>query len=75
LAAEPLKAELIPDEFSALLAERFPSALKDSVFAVAVSGGPDSMTLCEVLSLTGLQQANNKTIHALTVDHGLRDGL
>lgn len=70
MAAEPLKAELIPDEFSALLAERFPSALKDSVFAVAVSGGPDSMTLAKLLSNWAAQ--NNKTIHALTVDHGLR---
>jgi tRNA(Ile)-lysidine synthase len=70
LAAEPLKAELTSDEFSALLAERFPSALKDLVFAVAVSGGPDSMTLAKLLSSWATQ--NNKTIHALTVDHGLR---
>lgn len=70
MAAEPLKAELTSDEFSALLAERFPLALKNDVFAVAVSGGPDSMALAKLLS--GWAAQNNKTIHVLTVDHGLR---
>lgn len=38
--------------------------------AVAVSGGPDSMALCYVLSRWALQ--NSVQIHAITVDHGLR---
>ena len=70
MAAEPLKNDLTPAEFSALLAERFSFALKDNVFAAAVSGGPDSMALAKLLS--GWVKENNKTIHALTVDHGLR---
>ncbi|MGB4106517.1 MAG: tRNA lysidine(34) synthetase TilS [Alphaproteobacteria bacterium] len=70
MAAEPPRADLTPDEFSALLAERFPSALNDNAFAAAVSGGPDSMALVKLLS--GWAGQNNKTIHALTIDHGLR---
>ncbi len=38
--------------------------------AVGVSGGADSMALCFALSECF---SNNKKIHALTVDHGLRD--
>ena len=36
--------------------------------AVAVSGGPDSMALCFALA----EHYADKTVHALTVDHGLR---
>lgn len=38
--------------------------------AVAVSGGPDSMALCGLLSDWARQ--HDITVHALTVDHGLR---
>jgi tRNA(Ile)-lysidine synthase len=39
--------------------------------AVALSGGPDSMALCWLLSRWAAQQGGAE-IHALTVDHGLR---
>lgn len=39
--------------------------------AVAVSGGPDSMALCFLLSRYA-EQCGGFDIHALTVDHGLR---
>ncbi len=38
--------------------------------AVAVSGGPDSMALCSLLSRWALERGVQ--VHALTVDHGLR---
>jgi tRNA(Ile)-lysidine synthase len=44
---------------------------KSGRVAVAVSGGPDSMVLCRVLSFAG-EGADGINIHALTVDHGLR---
>lgn len=40
--------------------------------AVAVSGGPDSMALIDMLSRWAAQHKPQLTIHALTVDHGLR---
>ena len=40
-------------------------------YAVAVSGGPDSMALAQAMYLWGKE--NNKIIHVLTVDHGLRE--
>jgi tRNA(Ile)-lysidine synthase len=72
LVAETLQAPtpISPDEFSALLDERFSSFLNNQKFAVAVSGGPDSMALLKLLSLWA--EKNNKSIHAITVDHGLR---
>ncbi len=64
-------AEITPDEFSTLLADRFSPLLKDCVaFAVGVSGGPDSMALTKLLSGWAVQ--NGKNVHALTIDHGLR---
>lgn len=39
--------------------------------AIALSGGPDSMALCWLLSQLGLRH-NGIKIHALTVDHALR---
>ena len=39
----------------------------DKAIAIALSGGPDSMALCWLLSHT-----LNVTVHAITVDHGLR---
>ena len=47
------------------------SALHESgVYAVAVSGGPDSMALAKLL--VDYVIAQNKTLHILTVDHKLR---
>lgn len=43
----------------------------DQVVAVALSGGPDSMALCWLLSQWAAQQSGAE-IHALTVNHGLR---
>ncbi len=40
-------------------------------FAVALSGGPDSMALC--LLLNDWAKLHNGTLHAFTVDHKLRD--
>lgn len=40
--------------------------------AVAVSGGPDSMALCYLLSCWAAHFNPDLEIHALTVDHGLR---
>ncbi|MCB9983509.1 MAG: tRNA lysidine(34) synthetase TilS [Rhodospirillales bacterium] len=40
------------------------------VIAVAVSGGPDSMALCRML--VGWAEKRRITVHALSVDHGLR---
>lgn len=49
----------------------YPNVEKESTYAVAVSGGPDSMALLHALSAWGAQNAKN--IHVLTVDHGLRE--
>jgi len=49
---------------------RLPLLNKPKAVAVALSGGPDSMALCAVLSLWA--RKNKVTLHALTVDHGLR---
>lgn len=43
----------------------------DKALAVGVSGGPDSMALCWLLCQWGA--VHNIAIHAITVDHGLRD--
>ena len=44
---------------------------KKAALALAVSGGPDSMALAFLLSKLAVRQ-KNLTVHALTVDHGLR---
>lgn len=55
-------------KFSEILAGGFLRQIGDArSVAVAVSGGPDSMVLCRLLSLYG-----GFDVHALTVDHGLR---
>lgn len=67
MAAEPLTVS----EFTALLEDRFAAVLNgQAVFAVALSGGPDSMALAHLLN--GWAGARGVKIHALTVDHGLR---
>ncbi len=43
----------------------------DAPLAVAVSGGPDSMALCHLLSQWAL--SSGVQIHAMTLDHGLRE--
>ncbi len=50
--------------------KKYPSLKNQSAYAVAVSGGPDSMALAHVLT----KFATDKKIHILTVDHGLREG-
>ena len=51
--------------------EKFPAIKEQSSFAVAVSGGPDSMALLHALSVYASRE--NKKIFCITVDHGLRD--
>jgi tRNA(Ile)-lysidine synthase len=41
-----------------------------SGWAVACSGGPDSLALLHLLTLTA--QPLNRAVHALIIDHGLR---
>lgn len=43
---------------------------KDDCLAVAVSGGPDSMALARMLMVWSVE--NDKTLHIISVDHGLR---
>ncbi len=51
--------------------EKFSAIKEKNSFAVAVSGGPDSMALLHALSVYA--HADNKKICCITVDHGLRD--
>ncbi len=51
--------------FAALIAGR-------SHIALGLSGGPDSMALCYLLSRWLLRYQKTTTLHALIVDHGLR---
>lgn len=46
---------------------------REKSIAVGVSGGPDSMALCWLLSRWA-QGCGGPQIHALSVDHGLREG-
>jgi tRNA(Ile)-lysidine synthase len=73
-----MTAELLPrekifplarDEFAALpgMAE----AAHEKAIALALSGGPDSMALCRLLSQWAAAE-DGPEIHALTIDHGLR---
>jgi tRNA(Ile)-lysidine synthase len=74
LAAEPAQAlsALTLDEFTALIDDRFASALSgQEVLAAGVSGGPDSMALLRLLS-GWAERRGVTTIYALSVDHGLR---
>ena len=63
---------LTQEDFSALMTAGFTKML-DGVkdVAVGVSGGPDSMALCALLSEWAAEN-NGPHIHALSVDHGLR---
>lgn len=61
------------EKFSAILASGFAPLLQNQKsIAVGVSGGPDSMALCKLLSHWSQQFSNAPQIHALTLDHGLR---
>lgn len=64
------------ETFSDIMNARFGGleALGGRGLAVGVSGGPDSMALCFLLSrwLSGQALSKKLSIHALTVDHGLR---
>lgn len=48
----------------------FPDIKPGSSVAIGLSGGPDSMALCWMLSKWSTSR--NLNIHALTIDHGLR---
>lgn len=50
--------------------EKHPAIEGQKSLAVAVSGGPDSMALAHLLC--GFVGRENKTLHILTIDHGLR---
>lgn len=64
MTAADLPAPLSDDEVSTVL-----SPYKElKKIALALSGGPDSMALCHILSHSGLFD-----IYAITVDHGLRN--
>jgi len=58
-------------EFAGLLAPFASSISKNNQFAIAVSGGADSMALCLLADLWA--KAQGRQVIALTVDHGLRD--
>ena len=47
------------------------SLLDENQYAVAVSGGPDSMALLQ--ALTKYCDTHQKELHAITVDHGFRE--
>ena len=59
-------APLNPEEFESLIT--LPDGGDD--IAVALSGGPDSMALCWLMSRLAVK--HDFTVHAITVDHGLR---
>ncbi|MCB1682416.1 MAG: tRNA lysidine(34) synthetase TilS [Alphaproteobacteria bacterium] len=62
-----------PAAFSDLMTTSFPCLpLKGESLAVGVSGGPDSMALCYLLSLWMRERKSKAVLHALSVDHGLR---
>lgn len=58
------------NESLALFFQRYPDIQEQDSYAVAVSGGPDSMALAYAL-YQWVQNAN-KSLHILTVDHDLR---
>ena len=51
----------------------FHGKLSAGVVAAAVSGGPDSMALCSALSQWQQENKHDASIHALIVNHNLRD--
>ncbi len=66
-------AALSVSEFSDILARGFTKLLgKCTSVAVGVSGGPDSMALCKLLSDWSSSLDCSLEIHVLSVDHGLR---
>lgn len=67
-AASPDDTPVTAAEFTSLFVDH---DVPDDSVAVAVSGGPDSMALCWLLS-EWTNKNNGPEIHALTVDHGLR---
>ena len=66
-------SESFVGRFSHSLKTHFPFTLFESDIAVAVSGGPDSMALCFALSVYCAEYYPAVMVHALTVDHGLRE--
>ena len=64
----PFPAPVSPDLLRSFLPD---DHTKTEPIAVAVSGGPDSMALCRLLSQWAAEH-DGPPIHALTVDHGLR---
>lgn len=65
----PAPAPVSPEEAAALFAE----LAGEQRLLVAVSGGPDSIALLALLS-EWARQSGRPSLHAATVDHGLRDG-
>ena len=61
----------LENHFTEIMGRNFASVLEgQEAIAVAVSGGPDSLALMDLLYGWALDKGVN--IHALTVDHGLR---
>lgn len=50
---------------------KYHSIYKDQAIGVAVSGGPDSMALCDLIARWA--EDESIAVHALSVDHGLRE--
>lgn len=62
----------LQEKFFTLMQAGFAPRLgKDKAIAVGVSGGPDSMALCRLLSLWS-EKYHGPAIHAVSIDHGLR---
>ncbi len=57
--------------FSAAMSRDFAHVFAQDA-AIGVSGGPDSVALCALLSDYYAREAPDRTIYALTVDHALR---
>lgn len=61
----------LTDLFSNFFA-KYPEILNQKAFAIATSGGPDSMALAGAIMAWGAAYAPDKALHFISVNHGLR---